>query len=90
MCKILGMAKRNRLVSKRDVEVRERVGAAIRRIRGERGRSGKWLADEINVDEATMSRVERGKAAISTDILDRVAIALDTSVLSLYENCEAA
>lgn len=84
------MTKRMRGVSKRDHEVRSRVGAAIRRIRLERGKSVKWLAGEINVDDATMSRVENGKMSISTDILDRVALALDTSVLSFYENNDAA
>jgi transcriptional regulator with XRE-family HTH domain len=78
------MAEKLRDVSPRDVEVRQQIGANVRRVRSSRGRTLKWLADEVGCSDATIARIEQGKQVISTDTLDRIAHALDTTTMNLY------
>lgn len=66
------------------------MGSNIRRVRKERGRSIEWLADEVDVSTQMMSRVELGQQVITTDLLDRVALALETTTLNLYRQAEPA
>ena len=66
------------------------MGSNIRRVRKERGRSIEWLADEVDVSTQMMSRVELGQQVITTDLLDRVALALETTTLNLYRHPEPA
>lgn len=44
------------------------------------------LAEAIEVSVSTMGRIELGQQVISTDILQRIAVALDTTSASLVRN----
>lgn len=67
---------------------RTSVGSRIRQLRAERGVSVEELAQRIRTDKGTVSRIERGKAGIGVERLQRIAAALGTSVDSLLGNGE--
>lgn len=75
-------------VSKRDQQVRNAVGANIRRLRLARGVTLEVLAASIEVSTATMGKIETGKQAISTDILQRLSIALDAKLSTLVRQSD--
>jgi len=77
------MPDRLRDVSPRDLVVRRQIGSNARRARKRSGRTLRSVADEVGISDATLARIEHGKQVITTDILDRIARALDTTVIGL-------
>lgn len=63
--------------------MRSLVGRNVRRTREARDKTAKWLADEVGVSDATMTRIEQGAQSITTDVLDRIALALGTTSTAL-------
>ncbi len=59
---------------------RERIGRMIRDLRTAKGLEAKKLATIANIDPANISRIEQGKYSVGSDILCRIAAALDSRV----------
>ena len=59
---------------------RARVGWNLRRIRVDRGISQAALAVDAGLDQAQVSRIEKGNENPSVDLLDRLAQALNVDV----------
>ncbi|MEM7261031.1 MAG: helix-turn-helix domain-containing protein [Planctomycetota bacterium] len=55
------------------------IGQQIKRLREERRITGKDLASQIGLSQSQMSRLEAGQRRIDTEILARIASALDVS-----------
>lgn len=61
----------------RAVDLRVAFGAAVRRLRQERGWSQETFAERVGVHRTYMGDVERGERNISLLNIGRIAVALD-------------
>lgn len=64
-------------------------GLLIKRLRHQKHLTQESLAEAADVSVKTISRAERG-SAITAETLDRIAEALDTAVVRLYDRQELA
>ena len=51
----------------------EKIGAKIKTLREHSGFTQKKIADYVNVDQSFISMVEKGKRALTSDMLDKLA-----------------
>ncbi|MEP2668819.1 MAG: helix-turn-helix transcriptional regulator [Cyclobacteriaceae bacterium] len=58
-------------------EVRRLIGDWLRQCREGKGLSQKQLADVMDLDKATIAKIENGKWAFNIDMLTRFCVALD-------------
>jgi len=58
-------------------DYRLKLGDKIRQIREERGYSQEQLADMMDINRSTISKIENGKFSITVDYLVRFSIFLD-------------
>jgi transcriptional regulator with XRE-family HTH domain len=56
------------------MDVRERVGLNLQRLRREKGLSQEELADRANIHQTYLSGVERGKRNPTVTVLQRIAL----------------
>jgi transcriptional regulator with XRE-family HTH domain len=66
------------------MNARELVAWNVRRLRVLRGVSSETLAADAGVDRSYMSRVERGIANPTIDILERIAGVLEVEIAELF------
>ena len=59
---------------------RFKIGTTIREIREKRGYSQDYLAEIMEVDRSTISKIENGKFSFSIDYLTKISIALEFEV----------
>jgi transcriptional regulator with XRE-family HTH domain len=55
---------------------RIKIGSAIRELREKRGYSQDYLAEMMDVDRSTISKIENGKFSFSIDYLTKISLAL--------------
>jgi transcriptional regulator with XRE-family HTH domain len=65
------------------MDVRERVGLNLQKLRRERGLSQEELADRANIHQTYLSGVERGKRNPTITVLHRIAEALGADIEDL-------
>ena len=65
------------------MDVRERVGLNLQRLRREKGLSQEELADLANIHQTYLSGVERGKRNPTVTVLQRIAKALGADIADL-------
>lgn len=65
------------------MDVRERVGLNLLKLRRERGLSQEELADRANIHQTYLSGVERGKRNPTVTVLQRIAEALGADIEDL-------
>lgn len=70
--------------------IQERLAAAIRARREELGMSQETLAAKAEVHRTYASSIERAKVAISIEVAERVAAALDLTLSELFARTERA
>ncbi len=58
-------------------DYRLKLGDKIRQVREERGYSQEHLADMMDINRSTISKIENGKFSITVDYLVRFSIFLD-------------
>ena len=63
-------------------------GAAVRRLRTERGWSQEELADRVGIDRTYMGGVERGERNLGLVNVARIAAALEISMTCLISEAE--
>ena len=68
------------------MDVRERVGLNLQRLRRERGLSQEELADLANIHQTYLSGVERGKRNPTVTVLQRIAEALGADIEELVSS----
>ncbi|HNS28691.1 MAG TPA: helix-turn-helix transcriptional regulator [Steroidobacteraceae bacterium] len=49
------------------------------------GRIRRWVAAQAGIDQPTLSHLEKGRRTIPADVADRIAMALQTPMLDLFE-----
>jgi transcriptional regulator with XRE-family HTH domain len=54
----------------------EELGRVLVRLREERGLSQKQVADQADISNSTLSRLESGDRGVSREVLDRICVAL--------------
>lgn len=57
----------------------------LKNIRTARGLTQEQLADKADVNQATISKIEKGSANVTLDMIQRLATALDVSPAELFE-----
>lgn len=57
----------------------------LRNIRTARGLTQEQLAEKADVNQATISKIEKGSANVTLDMIQRLASALDVSPAELFE-----
>lgn len=67
----------------RSAEVDQIIGGNIREARHFVGASQSWLADQLEMDPSQLSRIERGRQAITVWLLLEVARLLDVPYVRL-------
>jgi transcriptional regulator with XRE-family HTH domain len=67
------------------MDVRERVGLNLQRLRREKGLSQEELADFAGIHQTYLSGVERGKRNPTVSVLQRIAEALGTDIEDLVQ-----
>ena len=67
------------------MDVRERVGLNLQRLRREKGLSQEELADLANIHQTYLSGVERGKRSPTVTVLQRIAAALGADIEDLVQ-----
>jgi transcriptional regulator with XRE-family HTH domain len=65
------------------MDVRERVGLNLQRLRRQKGLSQEELAHRANIHQAYLSGVERGKRNPTATVLQRIAEALGADIEDL-------
>jgi ribosome-binding protein aMBF1 (putative translation factor) len=74
-------------VLRQQAEARERIGAHIKRLRGEAGLSLRQLSMRADVSPTYLSQAERAKRGVTVDFLVRIAYHLGAPVsIFLSEN----
>lgn len=63
---------------------RSKIGNTIRSIREKRGYSQDYLAELMNVDRSTISKIENGKFSFSVDYLSKISIFLQFQIDLTY------
>ena len=58
-------------------------GAAVRALRSEQGLSQEALADAAGIDRSYMGGIERGEHNVALINIQRIAVALDTTITKL-------
>ncbi|MDI6402043.1 helix-turn-helix transcriptional regulator [Balneolaceae bacterium ANBcel3] len=58
-------------------DYRLKLGDKIRQVREQRGYSQEQLADMMDINRSTISKIENGKFSITVDYLVRFSISLD-------------
>lgn len=67
------------------MDIRERIGWNLRRLRRERGLTQEEFATDSGFDRAYISGIERGVRNPSALVLERVADALDVDTAELFD-----
>jgi transcriptional regulator with XRE-family HTH domain len=67
------------------MDVRERVGLNLQRLRREKGLSQEELADLASIHQTYLSGVERGKRNPTITVLQRIAKALGVDIQDLVQ-----
>jgi transcriptional regulator with XRE-family HTH domain len=67
------------------MDVRERVGLNLQRLRRDKGFSQEELADRAQIHQTYLSGVERGRRNPTITVLQRIAGALDADIADLVE-----
>jgi len=67
------------------MDVRERVGLNLQRLRREKGLSQEELADLASIHQTYLSGVERGKRNPTITVLQRIAGALGADIQDLVQ-----
>ena len=67
------------------MDVRERVGLNLQRLRREKGLSQEELADLAGIHQTYLSGVERGKRNPTVSVLQRIAEALGSDIEDLVQ-----
>jgi transcriptional regulator with XRE-family HTH domain len=67
------------------MDVRERVGLNLQRLRREKGLSQEELADRAQIHQTYLSGVERGRRNPTIIVLQRIAEALNADITDLVE-----
>jgi transcriptional regulator with XRE-family HTH domain len=67
------------------MDVRERVGLNLQRLRREKGLSQEELADRAQIHQTYLSGVERGRRNPTIIVLQRIAEALGADIADLVE-----
>jgi transcriptional regulator with XRE-family HTH domain len=67
------------------MDVRERVGLNLQRLRRDKGFSQEELADRAQIHQTYLSGVERGRRNPTITVLQRIAEALDADIADLVE-----
>jgi transcriptional regulator with XRE-family HTH domain len=67
------------------MDIRKRIGAAVQRLRTEKGWSQEQLADEANLHRTYISGIERGIRNPTITVLEKVAVALGAKIGSLAD-----
>ena len=68
-----------------DIDLRARIGAAVRAAREHRGITQEVLSERAGLDPANLSRVERGRAGVSVAMLAALAGALGVPAGALLD-----
>lgn len=69
----------------RDEIIMNKLGASIKQIREHKGLTQEELSYKADLDISQIGRIERGKVNTSVSVLAKIAIALDTSLKSLFD-----
>ena len=65
---------------------RYKIGKAIREIREKRGYSQDYLAEMMDVNRSTISKIENGKFSFSIDYLTKISLALEFELHLIDKN----
>lgn len=71
------------------MDVRNRIGWNLRRLRAERGLTQEIFATDSGIDRGYISGVERGVRNPSATVLAKIADALDADVSELFDLAKA-
>ncbi len=69
--------------SAKNLRARRSLGAAIKRIRAQKGLSQEALASACGLHRTYVGGIERGERNVSIDNIERISIALECSVAEL-------
>ena len=72
-------------IEREQTAMRLRLGTHIKRLRIESGLSLRAFAMRANVSPSYLSEIERGLRGVTVDLLVRMAIGLDVSLETLFE-----
>jgi transcriptional regulator with XRE-family HTH domain len=67
------------------MDIRQRLGQNLRRLREARGWSQEAFADEAGLHRTYVSDIERGARNPTIKVVEKLALALNTSVGSLFD-----
>ena len=71
------------------MDVRNRIGANLKRLRSGKGVTQEAFANDSGFDRGYISGVERGVRNSSALVLERIADALDVDVAELFKKAES-
>lgn len=69
-------------------EFKERLGRAVKRRRIEKGWTQSVLADEAGLNQADISRIERGEQGFDSSTIYKIAKALESSLTDIFAEVE--
>lgn len=76
------------MTQKRQLDIKQRFGKAVRRRRRELDLSQEELAERAELHRTYLSDIERGEGNPSLEIIEKLASALDISVVELFSHYE--
>ncbi|MEO8252946.1 MAG: helix-turn-helix transcriptional regulator [Flavobacterium sp.] len=66
------------------MNIKEKFGQKVKKLREEKGFSIEQLANISNVDRNYISDIEKGKRNVSIEIVEKIIIALDTDLATFF------
>ncbi|AJP58373.1 DNA-binding protein [Pandoraea vervacti] len=67
------------------MDINERIARRVRDLRSERGYSLDTLAERSGVSRSSISLIERAQTSPTANVLDKLAMALDVTLASLFD-----
>lgn len=68
------------------MNIKEKFGEKVKKIREEKGISIEHLANISNVDRNYISDIEKGKRNVSITIIEKIVHALDTDLMNFFSD----
>ncbi len=70
------------------MNIKEKLGIKVKKLREEKGFSKEKLANISNVDRNYISDIEMGKRNVSIEIIEKITTALETDLATFFNDKE--
>lgn len=70
----------------KNIQIVNNIGFNIRKIREQKGFSQEYVANVLNISQASYARIENEDTKVTVDRLQRIAEVLETNIIDFFNN----